>query len=132
MKRLIWALFIILLFVTIALCDESWVFFHSDKEYFFEPPHKGIPLKPLYQREIYYFDENSVKSSGFLLWKKLRARIKIESWGIYRNNESIVSWEADCRKRIITRYNQHDRIESVRAINTGDEAADSFYRALCH
>jgi hypothetical protein len=131
MRRLIGALFIIFLFVTIALCEESWVFFHSDKDYFFESPHKGIPLKPLYQRETYYYDENSVQSSGLLLWKTVRARVKIESWGVYSNSESIVFWEVDCDKKSISKYDRNSHIQSTQKLNSGDYAADAFYRALC-
>jgi hypothetical protein len=132
MKLFILTLFIILLFVTIALCDESWVFFHGDKEYYFEQPHKGIPLKPMYQRETYYYDEDSLKNAGFFLWKTVRARVKIESWGVYNNSESVLIWEADCRKKTISKYNKDARVESVRAFNSGDDAANAFYRALCY
>jgi hypothetical protein len=131
MRHLILALFFCISFANSAWGDNSWVFFHSDKEYYFEQPHMGIPLKPLYQRETYYYDENSLQSSGILLWKTVRARVRIESWGVLSNKESVVFWEVDCKTKMVRKYNNAARLESNRAVDSGDEAADAFYGALC-
>jgi hypothetical protein len=132
MKCLVPALLLGLLFGAVAQADESWVFFHGDKEYFFEAPNKGIPLKPLYQRETYYYDKNSLKIGGFLLWKTVGARIKMESWGVYNNTESIARWEADCRKRIVRKYDKGGSYASSVTVDSGDEAAKAFYRTVCY
>jgi hypothetical protein len=130
MKRLGLTIFFCLLFLTFAQCDESWVFFHSEKEYFFEQPHMGIPLKPLYQRETYYYDKNSVESSGFFVWKTVRARVKVESWGVYSNKESMAIWEVDCETKIVREYAEGSRHASSHSVDSGDAVAD-FYKALC-
>jgi hypothetical protein len=131
MKRLILSLLLCLSFLTAAWADESWVFFHSDKEYYFEPPNIGIPLKPLYQRETYYYDNGSLQTSGFFLWKIVKAKIRIESWGIYSNKESLNLWEVDCDKKVVRKYDRGSHLVSSRAVNSGDEPVDDFYRAVC-
>jgi hypothetical protein len=131
MKRLILLFFFCLSFITPAWGDESWIFFHSDKEYYFEPPNIGIPLKPLYQRETYYYDESSLQISGYLLWKIVKAKVKIESWGIYSNKESLTLWEVDCEKKAVRKYNKDSRPISSLAVDSGDESVDDFYKALC-
>jgi hypothetical protein len=131
MKRLLLVL-LFLAFASAAWGGESWVFFHGDKEYFFEPPHMGMPLRPLYQRETYYYDENSVRTSGMLLWKTVSARVKIESWGVYNNAESVVVWEVDCGKNTITRSGTDARPESSVNIDSAGEASEAFYKAFCY
>jgi hypothetical protein len=131
MKRLV-SVLLFLSFVSIAWGDESWVFFHGDKEYFFEPPTMGMPLRPLYQRETYYYDENSVQTSGVLLWKTVRARVKIESWGVYNNAERVVVWEVDCGKSTISRSGTDGRPASGMNIDSADEASAAFYKAFCY
>lgn len=132
MKLLLPTLILCLLFITTAWGDESWVFFHIDKEYFFEPPHRGIPLKPLYQRETYYYDENSLQTTGLLLWKTVKAKVKIESWGVYNNAERIFLWEVYCEKKTIKRYWTDGRPLSQLAVEAGNEAADAFYDEFCY
>jgi|WetSurMetagenome_2_1015567.scaffolds.fasta_scaffold00035_21 hypothetical protein len=132
MKCLVPALLLCLLFCAVAQADESWVFFHSDKEYFFEAPNKGVPLKPLYQRETYYYDKYSLKISGFLMWKTVSAGVKMESWGVYNNRESIARWEVYCKKRIVRKYDKGGSRASSVTVDSGDEAAKAFYRAVCY
>ena len=131
MKRLVLVL-LFLSFVSLAWGDESWVFFHGDKEYFFEPPHMGMPLRPLYQRETYYYDEKSVRTSGVLLWKTVSARVKIESWGVYNNAERVAVWEVDCARGTITRSGIDGQPASRVNIDSADEASAVFYKAFCY
>lgn len=121
-----------LLFISTAWGDESWACFHNEKEYFFEPPHMGIPLKPLYQRETYYYDENSLQTTGLLVWKTVKAKVKIESWGVYNNAERILLWEVDCGKKTIKRSWTDGRPLSPLTVETGNEAADAFYDEFCY
>ena len=120
-----------LLFMGTAWAEESWVFFYIEKEYFFEPPHMGIPLKPLYQRETYYYDENSLQTSGLLAWKTAKAKVKIESWGAYNNAERIRIWEIDCAKKVIKTFTPEGRPLAPLSVDAGNEAADAFYDRLC-
>jgi hypothetical protein len=130
MKTVAAVLFMVLLSASPAQGGENWVFFHSEKEYFFEAPEKGIPLKPAYQRETYYYDRNSMKRTGVFIWKTVRARVKVESWGVYSNIEKISVWEADCGKKVVRRFD-HDAAGPARAFGSGDGPADAFYTALC-
>jgi hypothetical protein len=131
MKRLVLTLLFCLLSITFAQSDESWVFFHSEKEYFFQQPGTGIPLKPLYQRETYYYDKNSLESSGLFIWKTVRAKVKIESWGVYSNKVRIAFWEIDCKTRIVRKYDKGSRHASSRSVDSVDAADADFYKALC-
>jgi hypothetical protein len=131
MKRLIPVL-LLLSFVSVAWGDESWIFFHGDKEYFFEPPNMGMPLRPLYQRETYYYDENSVQTSGVLLWKTVSARVKIESWGVYNNAERIVVWEVDCGKSTIRLSGADGRPAAPMNVASAGEASADLYKAFCY
>jgi hypothetical protein len=130
-KLLLLAPIFCLLFITIAWPEESWVFFHSDREYFFGPPQMGIPLQPLYQRETYYYDENSLQTTGVLVWKIVKAKVKIESWGVYNNAEHILFWEVDCGKKTLKRYEKDRRPLSPLKVETGNEAADAFHNEFC-
>jgi hypothetical protein len=132
MKLPLSALILCLLFITNAWGDESWVCFHNEKEYFFESPQRGIPLKPLYQRETYYYDENSLQTTGLLLWKTVKVKVKIESWGVYSNAERIFLWEVDCEKKAIKRYGTDGRPLSQMTVEAGNEAADAFYSEFCY
>ncbi len=125
MNKFLIAAILCLLCVTCAKkkSEENWVQFYTDT---------SSPSVVLH----HYYDAGGLQTSGYLSWKKVRARVKMTTTyfleGKFVDSEpTIALLEDDCAKKTMKIYKEDGTLVAHINITSEQKAAEAFHRLFC-